>query len=592
MPYQTGDNLFAISKYIVSPSGTPYTTIQAAINDAQAAGGGIVYIRPGTYTENLVLYDSVFLEGSANLSVSIVGIHTPPVAGTCQITSVDLTSATHAFSSAAAGSTTLTVRDCRFHLTNGYAFDVVNWTGTINIFNCADISADNHGINNTGNATVLIKDSFFGYSTTTSLINGLCNIFYSHIYCPITKSGTLAINIDSGSVLYRTLTVSDSVTTSINNSSLFSGADPAIVTTSSSAVTLSNVVIDSSANPNIDGTGTVVFGEVTFLKPLFIPVTITQSYNSGVQTGIIDLPNTDNTENGTLRMNGDPFLSNFGTNNTFVGIDSGSLGLTTAAGNCTFGAQCCNNLDTGQNNSCYGFGSGTSIETGSDNCLYGYSTGSGIIAGGLNCGFGDGALDGGDGSNNIALGYQAASAYAAAESDNIIIGNPGTIGDNHKMRLGTTGNGAFEVNATYIAAIYNTTPAGATYPVVIDSNGQLGSSTTTHVINWTTAIANVNPVAANTGYVIKHATPANKVTLTLDATYAVGDTIVITGYTAGGWRLAQLANQQIFFGASSTTIGVGGYLEFTNAHDSITLVCVTANLEFNVISSIGNLTVV
>jgi CII-binding regulator of phage lambda lysogenization HflD len=67
----------------------------------------------------------------------------------------------------------------------------------------------------------------------------------------------------------------------------------------------------------------------------------------------------------------------------------------------------------------------------------------------------------------------------------------------------------------------------------------------------------------------------------------------VTGTTTDiGWRIAQSANQQIHFGNQSTTVGAAGYLESTNRRDSIELVCTVADLYWNVVSSIGNITVV
>jgi hypothetical protein len=107
------------------------------------------------------------------------------------------------------------------------------------------------------------------------------------------------------------------------------------------------------------------------------------------------------------------------------------------------------------------------------------------------------------------------------------------------------------------------------------------------------AIANGN-MLSNRAYIIKHATPANMVTLTLPATPILGDTISVDGYTAGGWRIAQNANQQIFFGELSTTIGVGGYLQFTHAKDCVRIRCVTAgaSAEWVVENVQGNVTCV
>lgn len=43
---------------------------------------------------------------------------------------------------------------------------------------------------------------------------------------------------------------------------------------------------------------------------------------------------------------------------------------------------------------------------------------------------------------------------------------------------------------------------------------------------------------------------------------------------------------------STTTVGVGGSLSSTNKFDSVRLVCTVANLGFNVVSGMGNWTIV
>jgi hypothetical protein len=62
------DNKYWLSPYVVDPSTTPgkigsYTTIQAAINAAGAAGGGQVVVRGGTFTEDLTFLPNVNLQG-------------------------------------------------------------------------------------------------------------------------------------------------------------------------------------------------------------------------------------------------------------------------------------------------------------------------------------------------------------------------------------------------------------------------------------------------------------------------------------------------------------------------------------------------
>ena len=83
------------------------------------------------------------------------------------------------------------------------------------------------------------------------------------------------------------------------------------------------------------------------------------------------------------------------------------------------------------------------------------------------------------------------------------------------------------------------------------------------------------------------------VTITLPATASVGDTFGITGINnATGWSLAQRANQRVHFGTSSTMTGVAGSLASSATRDTIEFICVVEDLDFQVISSIGNITIV
>jgi hypothetical protein len=95
-------------------------------------------------------------------------------------------------------------------------------------------------------------------------------------------------------------------------------------------------------------------------------------------------------------------------------------------------------------------------------------------------------------------------------------------------------------------------------------------------------------MSINNSYIANN---AGLVTLTLPAVAALGSIIKVTGKGAGGWRIAQNAGQTIFFGTSTTTTGAAGRLDSTATRDTVELVCVTANNDWNVLSSIGNITV-
>jgi hypothetical protein len=95
----------------------------------------------------------------------------------------------------------------------------------------------------------------------------------------------------------------------------------------------------------------------------------------------------------------------------------------------------------------------------------------------------------------------------------------------------------------------------------------------------------------NNGYICNK---GSALLLTLPATASIGDRIRVTGInTALGWKVVQNANQQIFFGTQSTTVGAAGFLQSTAIRDSIEIVCVVAgsSTNWNVISSVGNITV-
>jgi trimeric autotransporter adhesin len=71
------------------------------------------------------------------------------------------------------------------------------------------------------------------------------------------------------------------------------------------------------------------------------------------------------------------------------------------------------------------------------------------------------------GSSNIFLGYAAGSNLTGAASANILIGHPGTVGDNSTIRIGNGQGSAF------ISGVYASTVSSRV--VYVDSNGRLGT---------------------------------------------------------------------------------------------------------------------
>ena len=136
-------------------------------------------------------------------------------------------------------------------------------------------------------------------------------------------------------------------------------------------------------------------------------------------------------------------------------------------------------------------------------------------------------------------------------------------------------------NTITIAGGTNCTTSAAGSTVTIDATG--GSSFT-----WNEETGTSASMAVNNGYIANN---AGLVTLTLPTTAAVGDVVRVVGKGAGGWKIAQNAGETIYFGVSTTTTGVGGSLDSTEDRDAVELVCVTANDDWTVLSSIGNISI-
>jgi len=99
-------------------------------------------------------------------------------------------------------------------------------------------------------------------------------------------------------------------------------------------------------------------------------------------------------------------------------------------------------------------------------------------------------------------------------------------------------------------------------------------------------------MSVNTSYIVD---AAGNTLMTLPTTCAVGDVISLTNKNATGtFRVRQTAGVTVYFDQLATTTGINGYVQVTNtgARASIQIVCVTANTDWNVLSSIGTFTIV
>ena len=309
-----------------------------------------------------------------------------------------------------------------------------------------------------------------------------------------------------------------------------------------------------------------------------------------VVSGNLNLPTTSDANNGVVEVNSARFIHSYGTNNSFLGSGAGNFTLTglNATG---IGKNALAALTDGGSNTSVGCNSSLLLNGGDRNTAIGVASLQTITTG----------------TDNIAVGYSAGSSYATTDSNNIAIGNIGVAADSAKIRIGTNGTHT----TSFIAGIDGVN-VGSVSKVVTMASDQLGTATVTAgagititpgantititntggggVFAWT-VITLDQTIAVNNGYICNK---AGTLALALPATAAIGDIIRVTGInTALGWQITQAANQQIFFGASSTTLGATGTLTSSATRDSVELVCVVAGAStvYNVIASVGNLTV-
>lgn len=174
----------------------------------------------------------------------------------------------------------------------------------------------------------------------------------------------------------------------------------------------------------------------------------------------------------------------------------------------------------------------------------------------------------------------------AGTGDIITTGSIGRDTDN-ELNWGTDDSLAIVIGGVTHDIVSISTGAGdndklVTQGYVDDAGGGGG-------ITWNEVTGTTQSAAVDNGYITNN---ASLVTVTLPDTATLGSVVRISGSGAGGWKVAQNAGETIHFGNTDTTTGAGGSLASTNRYDAVELVCITADTDWVVISSVGNITIV
>ncbi len=135
----------------------------------------------------------------------------------------------------------------------------------------------------------------------------------------------------------------------------------------------------------------------------------------------------------------------------------------------------------------------------------------------------------------------------------------------------------------------NIVGSGGTTVVDNPATNTLTISVTGSGITWNT-ISSSQTLLTNNGYFC--VSPGGALSLSLPATSNLGDTIEVSLDGSTSFTITQGAGQSIRLGNLSTTAGVTGSISSTQQGDSLRMVCQIANLKWNVLSSMGNLTII
>lgn len=179
---------------------------------------------------------------------------------------------------------------------------------------------------------------------------------------------------------------------------------------------------------------------------------------------------------------------------------------------------------------------------------------------------------------NGGLGVASPTAHAILVGEGTSAVSPIGPLTNGQLLIGSTGADPVAASLTQGSNITITPGAGT---ITIASAGTLS-------LAWA-VIGASQTLAVNAGYVC---TTGAALSLALPATAAVGSMIVVSLDGSTSWAITQGSGQQIRFGNVTTTSGTGGSLTSTAAGDTIYMVCSVANTRWNVVFSIGNITVV
>lgn len=520
---------------IVAKDGNgDFSTIASALS--AASSGDTIFIRPGTYTENITLKAGVNLTafGSDGIASGQGANITPNV--------IIKGTVTASFT----GSATL----CGIQLeTNGAAALVNSGTNAANLIltNCSVYANDATGMNLTGTLTnFTFYTCCFNSSSTNSLFTVYGNIDFQSCIFGLSASASAStvstanislVACDSNGLFLTTsstgmvtasgstfncggnifLTTAGTGTSAISSCFINSTTASSLSAGAGTTIECFDSTISSSNTNAITGAGTIVYGGVVFSSTSSTINTTTQTpipwpvkqggtgdssftaysvvCGGTSTTGALQNVSGVGSSTQVLTSNGAGMLPTWqnaaaGGITTIDGDSGGGItGSTvtiyanTSSNNCgssvsfsTSGTTSTLNVTDSSSNTIIGGLAGNSSVSGTNNVGVGYEALHGLTSGTGNVSIGLGSLQRiTTGSDNTCIGVDAGLNYSTgSESNNILLGAVvlGTASESNVIRIGNNGSGSGQQNKCFVAGIAGITVTGSA--VLCSATGQLG----------------------------------------------------------------------------------------------------------------------
>lgn len=311
------ENRSWLTSLVVDPSSTAgirgtFTTIAAALT--AASSGQTIFVRDGTYTENLTLKAGVnitsFTGANRTPNAQIVGKLTATFTGTCTISNLSLkTNGDNAFTITGANATNVFFSNCTFLSQDATAILLNNANCNVIMRNCiSQIAAVGIAFFTVTSGTLTIEELFSNSQSVSSTANtiaaGTLDISYCKLFTPITTSGTSGLTfrhsvIDNSLTNTTALTVGGSGTNLTAFSEFISGTATAVSV--GATLTMEGDCTVRSSNTNaIAGAGTLIYAPISFASTSSNISTTTQTIRNFGPSATIGSSNSGNTNTLTV----------------------------------------------------------------------------------------------------------------------------------------------------------------------------------------------------------------------------------------------------------------------------------------------------